>query len=405
MTSDEQVLSYPLHYDTALDPPKEWEDLRGRCPVATIELPSGDRAKMITRHEDIKALLADPRFARPTAADNAARVAPEGSGGAAATGDSAMVVPMKGEGHLRWRRLVGKYFTARRMAALRPSMTATAEHLIDEMVAEGAPADLKAALSFPLPVYVICDMLGVPADDRHRFSHWSDMMLSVTRYSQEEARAGMAEFSAYMSGHIADKRAGDTDDLIGMLIRESAGEGQGMSDAELLSTAMGLLVAGHETTANAIGKMVAMLLADRGRWERLVADPSLVRTAVEESLRYDVNLGFGLRRYLSEEAELGGEVLPAGTTVLCAMGSGNRDESVFEHAGEMDLGRSPNPHLTFGAGPHSCLGQALARTELQVALETLLRKLPTLELAVPPADLKRMEGLLVGGLQEVPVRW
>ncbi|MFE7566933.1 cytochrome P450 [Streptomyces sp. NPDC057539] len=402
MSHNDQALPFPLRYDTTLEPPKEWAQLRGQCPMATIELPSGDHATLFTRYEDIKILLADARFTRPTAADNAARVAPEGSGGVVANGT---VVRPEGEAHQRWRRLVGKYFTAKRMAALRPSMIATTERLIDDMVHKGAPADLKANVGFPLPVYVICDMLGVPADDSYRFSHWSDTILSITSHSQEESGTAMGEFVQYMSAHIEAKRASRTDDLIGMLIRESEGEGQGMSDAELLDTAMGLLVAGHETTANAISKMVAMLLADRTRWEQLLADPSLVRTAVEESLRLDVNHGFGLRRYLPEAAEMAGQTLPAGTTVVCAIASANRDETVFDHADQMDLGRAPNPHLAFSVGSHSCLGQALARTEMQVALETLLRKLPTLELAVPAEELQRMEGMLVGGLREVPVRW
>ncbi|MFC4119018.1 cytochrome P450 [Nonomuraea zeae] len=405
MSQNEEVLPYPLPYETALSAPAEWERLRAKCPVATVELPSGDHAKLLTLHKDVKGLLSDPRFARPTAGDNAARVTTEGSGGAAANGDMASSVPDRGEGHQQWRRLVGKYFTAKRMAALRPGMTEIAERLIDDMVRGGAPADLKAGVGFPLPVYVICDMLGVPAEDRDRFSRWSDMMLSTSRYSREETGKGMGEFTQYMSGHVAAKRATPTDDLIGMLIKEGEEGGQGLTDAQLLSTAMGLLVAGHETTANMIGKMVAMLLVDRTRWERLLADPSLVRTAVEESLRFDTNLGFGLRRYLTEDVEIDGRTLPAGTTVLCSMPAANRDESVFAGADDMDLGRSPNPHLTFGAGPHSCLGQALARTELQVVLETLLRKLPTLELAVPERDLRRVEGLLVGGLREVPVRW
>ncbi|MFC5825073.1 cytochrome P450 [Nonomuraea insulae] len=405
MSQNEEVLSYPLPYDTALSAPTEWERLRAKCPVATIELPSGDHAKILTRHEHVKGLLSDPRFARPAAGDNAARVTREGSGGAVANGDMSMTIPDRGEGHQQWRRLVGKYFTAKRMAALRPGMTAIAERLIDDMVRSGAPADLKAGVGFPLPVYVICDMLGVPAEDRDRFSRWSDMMLSTSRYTREEAGQGMGEFVQYMSGHVAAKRATPTDDLIGMLIREGEEAGQGLTDAQLLSTAMGLLVAGHETTANMIGKMVAMLLVDRTRWERLLAEPSLVRTAVEESLRFDTNLGFGLRRYLTDDIEIEGQTLPTGTTVVCSMPAANRDESVFAGADDMDLGRSPNPHLTFGAGPHSCLGQALARTELQVVLETLLRKLPTLELAVSEQELQRVEGLLVGGLRQVPVRW
>ena len=168
---------------------------------------------------------------------------------------------------------------------------------------------------------------------------------------------------------------------------------------------MGLLVAGHETTANMIGKMMAMLLSDRSRWEQLLADPSLVRTAVEEALRYDANAGFGMIRYLTEDVEVSGGVLPAGTTAVCSMASANRDENVFDAAVEMDLTRSPNLHLSFGAGPHSCIGQPLARAELQVVLEVLLRRLPTLELAVPAAELRPVEGLAVGGLREVPVKW
>ncbi|RII20581.1 Cytochrome P450-SU2 [Streptomyces sp. YIM 130001] len=402
----EETLRYPLAQSGALDAPADWQRLRSQCPVASVELPSGDEATLLTRHEDVRALLADPRFARPTAQDGAARLAPGGTGGGAvAPGEAdALSLPAKGEPHQQWRRQVSKWFTAKRMTALRPGMTRTAEGLVDDMIAAGAPADLKAHVGFLLPVYVICDMLGVPAQDRDRFSHWSDALLSITRFTEEETARAQTEFVQYMSGHIDAKREHPTDDLISTLIRDSA-DGHGLSDKELRATAMGLLVAGHETTANMIGKMIAMLLADRGRWERLLAEPNLVRTAVEEALRFDTNLGFGLRRYLTEDAEVGGATLPGGTTVICSMPAANRDADVFDDAEQMDLGRSPNPHLNFGAGPHSCLGQALARTELQVVLEVLLRKLPTLELAVPVEDLTRVEGLLVGGLRTVPVRW
>ncbi|MFJ8598921.1 cytochrome P450 [Streptomyces shenzhenensis] len=405
MRPDDQALRLPLPTDSPLEPPAEWERLRRQCPVATVELPSGDRAAFLTRYDHVKALLTDARFTRPKAGDGAARIAPEGVGGPAADGDGALTLPDRGEPHQRWRRQVGKYFTAKRMTALRPGMVRTAEHLVDEMIRRGRPGDLKAGLGFPLPVYVICDILGVPAEDRDRFSQWSDAFLNVTRFSGEHTRAAHDEFVAYMSSHIEAIRARPGDDLLGMLVKERETDGQGLSDQELLATGMGLLVAGHETTANMIGKMVSLLLADRGRWERLLADPSLVRTAVEESLRFDANLGFGMRRYLTEDVEIDGELLPSGTTVVCSMPAANRDERAFADADRMDLTRSPNPHLTFGAGPHSCLGQALARTELQVALEVLLRKLPTLRLAVPAEELPRVQGLLVGGLSAVPVSW
>jgi cytochrome P450 len=151
--------------------------------------------------------------------------------------------------------------------------------------------------------------------------------------------------------------------------------------------------------------MVAMLLADRSRWEQVLADPKLIRSTVEEALRYDANSGFGMVRYIDTPIELSGVAVPGGTTVVCSMAAANRDESAFTDAHELDLTRSPNPHLAFGAGLHSCLGQALARTELQVALESLLRRLPTLELAVGVEDLVRVDGLAVGGLRALPVRW
>jgi cytochrome P450 len=251
-------------------------------------------------------------------------------------------------------------------------------------------------------VWVICEILGVPDEDRDKFSYWSDTLLNMTKYDGDEIRAAQTEFYTYLAGHVAAKRADPGDDLLSELANDPETT---MSDATLIATGQGLLVAGHETTANMIGKMMAMLLVDRSRWEALLADPKLVRSAVEEALRLDVNAGFGMIRYIDQEIAIAGVQITPGTTVVCSMAAANRDETAFERAGEMDLARTPNPHLAFGAGLHSCLGQSLARTELQVTLETLLRKLPTLELAVPEAELQKVEGLLVGGLVAVPVRW
>ncbi|MEV5894327.1 cytochrome P450 [Nonomuraea fuscirosea] len=403
MSIDEQVLNYPIPAAAPLDPPAEWAELRGSCPVAHVRLPSGDQATLLTRYDDVKQVLADPRLTRQLSAPDAARLSADGGG--VFNSEVSQIIPDSGEDHLRWRRLVGRWFTAKRMAALRPRMAQIADELIDGMLERGAPGDLRAGLGFPLPVYVICDMLGVPAEDRDRFSYWSDTLLNLTRYSRQEIEAAQTEFFAYMSGHVSAKRDQPGDDLLSELIAAGGPDEGGLSDLQILVTGMALLVAGHETTANMIGKMVSMLLADRTRWEALLADPALIRTAVEETLRLDANSGFGLPRYLPVETEVGGTVLPQGTTVICSMAAANRDESAFEAAAEMDLTRSPNPHLSFGSGAHSCLGQSLARTELQVVLEVLLRRLPDLELAVPVAELERVEGLAVGGLRTVPVRW
>ncbi|HEY3501767.1 MAG TPA: cytochrome P450 [Actinocatenispora sp.] len=395
--------NYPFVSPDPLEPPAEWAELRQTCPVSRVALPSGDEVELVTRYDHVRQVLSDPRFPRPTG-EGSARMSATESGGLFRSA-MAQALPQVGEAHLRWRRMITKWFTARRMAALSPGIEAMTDKLVDEMVERGAPADLKASVGFPLPVWVICDLLGVPESDRDRFSYWSDTMLNLTRYGQAEMDTAQGEFIAYMRGHVEAKRAAPGDDLLSDLITGTDSAGERLSDAALVATGQGLLVAGHETTANMIAKMVAMLLADRRRWERLLADPSLVRTTVEEALRFDANPGIGMPRHLTEDLDVAGTTLPGGTTVMCSMGAANRDDAAFADADVMDLARSPNPHLAFGAGPHSCLGQALARTELQVVLAVLLRRLPDLRLDVEPGALRRVEGLAVGGLADLPVRW
>lgn len=403
-TEEAEPLAYPLKAPSVLEPSQTWTRLRTECPVARVALPSKDEASLLTRYEDVRTALADPRFSREgLTRPDAARVS---AGDAEGVFDSPMARTLNAQGHARWRRMVGKWFTAKRMAALRPDIEAMAAHLIDGMVERGRPADLVSGLAFPLPVYVICRMLGVPERDRDRFKAWSDIFLNTTRYSAEEMKTAQHDFAAYMASLVDDKRAEPGDDLLSLLLTGADGAGEPMEHDALVATGQALLLAGHETTAGFIALMVAHLLADRQRWERLLADPSLVRLAVEESLRFDPNgANFGMLRYTEEETELSGGTVPAGTTVVCSMSSANRDESAWENPHEMDLGRSPNPHLTFGAGAHSCLGQPLARTEMQGALSVLLRRLPTLDLAVEPARLRAHEGLLTAPLRDLPVTW
>lgn len=404
MTSTDAAsrLSYPIPSEKPLEPPIEWDRLRRGCPVAPVAFPSGDDAVLLTRYSDVRAVLSDPRFTRMLSAGDAARITDSESGGVF---NSSMGATLEEAGHERWRRMVGRHFTAKRMAALRPGIEVTADRLIGRMLEQEQPADLSAALGFPLPVWVICDLLGVPESDRDRFAYWSNTLLDMGRYAKDQITAAQAEFVDYMAGHVAAKRTEPGEDLLSVLATSTDPDGGTLTDAELIAIGQALLVAGHETTTSMIGKMVAMLLADRSRWERLLADRSLVRPAVEEVLRFDANPGFGMPRYLGEDVDIAGISLPAGTTVVCSMAAANRDETAFERADEMDLGRTPNPHLAFGAGAYSCLGQSLARTELQTVLEVLLRRLPSLRLAVAPDQLRRVEGLIVGRLQEVPVRW
>ncbi|MGK4006207.1 cytochrome P450 [Sorangium sp. So ce1036] len=400
--TSEQVLEYPFRAPSAVEPPEEWAKLRQGCPVAHIRLPSGDKAMLVTRYDDVRQVLSDPRFTRNLAQDGAARITANEGGSAFENKDAADLAG--GEAHERWRRLISRWFTVKRISAMQQRIEAMTHQLVDKMVAKGPPADLVSELAFPLPVWVIAEILGISVDDRDRLAHWSNAMLTMTQFTQEEVDEAQAEFVQYLTGHIAKKRAELGDDLLSDLIR-AADEGEHINERLLLMTAQGILVAGHETTSNMIGKMIAMLLSDRRRWEQLLAEPSLVRSAVEEALRFDANAGFGLPRFVTEEIELSGTRVPGRTTLVCNMAAANRDEGAFERADEMVLNRSPNPHLTFGAGAHSCVGQALARTELQTVLSVLLRRLPTLELAVSPAELPRREGLLVGGIERVLLRW
>jgi cytochrome P450 len=392
---------YPFPAPTALEPPEAWATLRSECPVARVRLASGDTAILLTRYEDVKQTLADPRFARDLTAEDAARITTHTSGGIFNTANPVSTGPA----HQNWRRLVIRSFTARRMAALQPRIEAKTDELIDELQRAGSPADLVQALAFPLPVWVICELLGVREPDRHRFAYWSQTMLSLSKYSQAEVDAGQAEFDEYMAALVAAKRAAPGEDLTSELLAVADSEDGRLSEELAVRTARGLLVAGHETTANMIGKMVAMLLADRRRWDELLADPQLVPSAVEEVLRFDPNAGFGLPRYLTDDLELDGATLPRGTTVIANMAAANRDDRAFEHPDELDLHREPNRHLSFGIGPHSCIGQVLARTELQTVLAVLLRRLPTLDLAIAADRLPRREGLLVGGIERLPVTW
>ncbi|MEV1025758.1 cytochrome P450 [Streptomyces sp. NPDC050264] len=401
---NKQPLDYPVVAPTALEPPAEWAELRSECPVAGVTFPSGDAAVLLTRYADVRTVLADPRLTREgLARPDAARIT---SGDAEGIFSSPMARALNDEGHERWRRMVGKWFTAKRMAALKPRMEEMADQLVDTMIEHGGPADVIGHLAFPLPVYVICTMLGVPESDRERFKEWSDTFLNMTKYSREETDAAHQAFADYMAHLVADKREAPGDDLLSRLMSAEDAEGEPMSEAGLVATGQALLLAGHETTAGFIAMMTAHLLSDRSRWERLVEDPSLIRSAVEEVLRFDPNgSGFGMLRYAHEDVELSGGTVPRGTTVVCSMAAANRDEQAWETPDVMDLGRSPNPHLTFGAGPHSCLGQPLARTELQAVLGVLLRRLPHLRLAVDADALRRHDGMLTSPLRELPVTW
>jgi len=398
--------AYPFPFDHPLHPPAEWAQLRAPgCPIPEVSLrTSGHTVRVLTRYEDVRTALSDEhRFSRDLSLPGAARLTADETGGTFAS-SSRVGALSSGEEHQRWRRLVGRYFTAKRMAGLQERIREMAHSLVDDVERGSRPTDLASAFAFPLPVQVIGLLLGVPTQDWDRFAYWSQLMFSLDRYGAEEIRAGLADFDAYMVKHAAWRREEPGDDLLSALTA-SCGTEDGLTEEELMVTGRTLLAAGHETTSAMIGKMTATLLEDRSRWERLKNDRSLLPTAIEEMLRYDVNRGIGLPRYLTQDVVLSGQTIPAGTTVIASLPAANRDETVFTDTDRLDFSRSPNRHITFGAGPHSCLGQSLARTELQVAFETLLDRLPGLRLAVPAEELRHRKGLITGSFDEIPVTW
>ncbi|MCG0286888.1 cytochrome P450 [Streptomyces sp. PSAA01] len=379
---------FPFVAEHPLEPPKEWAALRAEgCPVPELTLrSSGEPVRVLTRYADVHTMLSDPRFPR-----DRSEAGPDGTG--------------TGERHQRWRRLVAQTLTAKRVTALRPRIVAIAHALVDTMEAGPKPADLWAGFAYPFPVRVVGALLGVPEQDWDRFSYWSGALFGQDRYGERETRTARHELSTYLGEQLARKRREPGDDLLSKLIEITDTADRRLPEAVFVQIMQGLMHAGHETTSSVIGKLVPVLLDDRSRWQRLLDDRALIRPAVEELLRFDVNRGPGMPRYLTEDMELDGEVIPKGSTTLSVVASANRDERMFSDPDQLDLTRSPNRHLAFGAGAHSCVGQSLARTELQVALEVLLARLPGLDLAVPSAELARREGVLTDSFEQVPVVW
>ncbi|GID97060.1 cytochrome P450 [Amorphoplanes digitatis] len=390
---------YPFSDPDRLNLDPLYARLRRQEPVTRVRLPFGEEAWLATRYADVRTVLGDPRFSR---AASVGRDEPRTTPYQIDSGILAMDPP----DHSRLRRLVAKAFTARRVELLRPDTTEIADELVDAMLAAGPPADLVEAFSTPLPVRVICRLLGVPVADQGLFRTWSEAIVSTTSLPPERVVEYLANLHAYMAGLVAERRREPADDLIGALVRARDTGDDRLSEQEMVELAAGLLAAGHETTVTQISNFVYVLLTNPEQLALLRARPELVPAAVEELLRY-VPLGAAaaFARYATEDLALGGVRIRAGDPVICALPSANRDGEVFEDPDALDITRGANPHIGFGHGVHHCIGAQLARMELQVALRTLLHRAPALALAVDEKELEWKSGLLVRGLRALPVTW
>ncbi|GAA4598445.1 cytochrome P450 [Actinoplanes octamycinicus] len=395
------------------DPHPAYADWRRTGPVRRAVLPSGLHAWLITRYEDARRALTDPRLSK--------RAFPMGSGesgggsrtaGAAPAADMAPgigaaiskhMLAVDPPDHTRLRRLVSAAFTGRRIEALRPRIEQIATGLLDDLDGRDR-ADLIDAFAFPLPIQVICELLGVPAEDRDDFREWSNAVVAGSQAGPRLAPA-IEAMVKYIHQLLAERRARPGDDLLSGLIQVRDAEDR-LTEEELSSMVFLLLVAGHETTVNLIGNGTYLLLrGDRAAWDRLRADRGLLPGAIEEFLRYEGPVETATFRIATEDVAIGGVTIPAGDPVVVSLLSANRDTDQYPDADVLRLDR-PNPHhLAFGHGIHYCLGAPLARLEAQIAFTALLDRFPELRLDVPAADLRWRPGLLLRGLDGLPVRW
>jgi cytochrome P450 len=391
--TDTAPRSYPFSRNR-LEPDPLYAELQREQPVCRVQLPYGRPAWLVTTYELSKLVLGDPRFSREaTLVGDNPREDPVDF-----TQVAESILSMDPPKHTRIRQLVGKAFTNRRVEAMRPRARQIASGLIDDMAAAGPPADLVQDFSFAFPAIVICELLGIPEADRHRFRR----VHSTT--SPEEQQEIYLDLFGYFGEAFAQRRERPGDDLLTWLVQARDNDDR-LTETELLFLGMGLLVGGYETSAHQITNMVYTLLTHPQQLDLLRARPELIADAVEEMLRYIV-LGNAINpRIATVDVQLGDVLVRAGDPVLSAGAAANRDRRVFDCPHELDITRRLNPHLSFGYGPHFCPGAQLARMELQVSLATILSRLPGLRIAVPERDLPWKEGTMMRGLTALPLSW
>ncbi len=398
-TTDERERAYPFAPSHALDINDTYQYARQNEPLCPVRMPYGDPSLLVTRYEDAKAVFANARFRRGV---------PEGVDQPRVTPD---VIPlglmeMDPPDHTRIRRLIAGSFTAARAERLRPAAERLANSLIDDMIAAGSPADLVGDFAVPFPIGVICDMLGVPFEDRDRFHHWISEVNQLIGGDAGQARIqSLTELIGYFGELVQRRRIEPTDDIIGELVA-ARDQDDRLSEDELVFLCMVLLIAGYETTANEIADFAYVLFTHPDQLALLKERPELLPNAVEELLRFTpLTVSAAYPRYATADVELAGDTIHTGQPVLISTNAANRDPAVFADPDRLDLTRPAAHHLAFGHGPHFCAGAPLARMELQVALGLLLQRMPDLQLACEPDAVAWKTGLLFRGPDKLPVAW
>ncbi|MFI0466904.1 cytochrome P450 [Saccharopolyspora sp. 5N102] len=383
------------------DPPREISRLRDARPVSPMLFPDGHEGWLVTGYEAVRQLLADTRFSSRQDI-GVIHVPYETPGMPVATEPSpqmpGLFVAMDPPDHTRLRRKLTGAFTVKRMKMLEEQIIAITERQLDELARLAPPVDLVKEFALPVPSLVICELLGVPYTDRETFQANSSQFM-VKDQTLEEKVAAIGAMNAYLAELVTSKRAEPGDDILSDLARHDD-----LTIEELTGAAFLLLLAGHETTANMLSLGTFALLEHPEQLAELRANPDLLPDAVEELMRY-LSVADVFYRYAAEDIELGGETIREGSTVVVSLLAANRDPQRFDNPDALDIHRKARGHLSFGHGIHQCLGQQLARIEMRAGFDGLLRRFPTLELAIPTDEVKLKTDMNIYGVHELPVTW
>ncbi|WP_285749210.1 cytochrome P450 [Lentzea sp. NBRC 105346] len=384
--------TFPFNPPSGIGPDPEVVGLQSSPDLEPVALSTGGKAYIATRYDDVRTTLADPRFSLAAGAVPGSPTMMPGTQGIPA------FTNMDAPDHTRIRSLVAKAFNARAVARMQPRVVA----IVDSLLSAMEPGDFVTQFARPLPATVMSDMLGIPVEDRGVLWDWVTVTTSLARPAEGAVEEATLRAAAYLAGEFESRRRSPRDDLLSDLVH-AHDAGDRLSVDELISTVMVLFSAGQETTSSQLSLGVLLLSQHPDQWELLVESPSLVPAAVEEMLRYIRLVEVGMPRVALEDVPLSAGVVPAGASVLPATAAANRDPAVFSSPEVFDITRDTGRHIGFGHGPHFCLGAALARLELQVAFDALVRRLPGLR--VDAADLAWNVETFTGGLKALPVSW
>ncbi|WP_024804099.1 cytochrome P450 [Nocardia sp. BMG51109] len=391
MNSSPPDLELLLRRTDRIEPPPGLVRSARTLPVRPVSLPGGSAAYLVTDYDAVRAVLEDPRFSR--AASQIRFTGFEGGGG--------QLVDMDPPAHTALRKVLMPAFSARRIARLRPAVERVANGLLDDLVEQGPPADLMSSFAIPFPLMIICEMWGIPDADRDRIRQWTLEAVDLT--SVERSRRAAREMTAYVEGLIALRRREPGPDIVTELL--AARETGALTDIQLTTMLASIACLGYETTIATLGRSVVRLLREPDLYRALATNPDTAAHVVEELLRLAPPTQLVLPRVATSDVELSGVPIPGGCPVLPCTSVANRDPHRFPAGDRLTGTRADTHHLSFGHGPHYCLGASLARLELTVALTEFAQRLPWLRPAVGEEELRWTDGSLTEGLHALPVTW